>query len=44
MGAITEDEATTTGSYRILENIFLEQLGIDKVEGIGSRDALSGSW
>ena len=30
MGAILEDEATISGNYRVLQNIFLDQLGLDE--------------
>lgn len=37
MGAIMEDEATVVGNYRVLENIFSGQLGIDKPTGFQER-------
>ena len=37
MGAIMENEASVAGNYRVLENIFLEQLGIDKESGFQDR-------
>jgi hypothetical protein len=37
MGAILEDEATVTGNYQVLENIFLKQLGLDQQSAFQER-------
>ena len=37
MGAILEDEATVTGNYQVLENIFLKQLGLDEQSAFQER-------
>jgi hypothetical protein len=37
MGAIVEDEATETGNYQVLENIFLKQLGLDQQSAFQER-------
>ncbi|KAJ5143725.1 uncharacterized protein N7515_002512 [Penicillium bovifimosum] len=37
LGSILENEATKTGTYRVLENIFLKQLGLDEQSAFQDR-------